>query len=356
MTERIKYIDAAKGFAILLMIFGHMKIHNLNWIIYSFHMPLFFILSGFFFNPIKSVSKRAKSLLIPYAYSALTIVFLEVIFQCFQIFTIDATFSITSIGWEIISAICGSAKPVGIGNYLIPDIGPIWFLMALALGNYMLHILKIIELKFNIQHGLILGCLILAILGWAISMARGQMPFSINQAFVVPLFLWFGGMLHRKNNIHSCNCNNNFIVVISFVLLWALLLFFNRNIQFMSMRQMESIYFPIYIMGSMSASAIIILVFQYIYTRKKMYALEVLGSATLLILCIHTIDLFGIEPRLHSYLLKSDFDNDKIHTIILVYKILIYLVLTIYIVITKHLHKSPFTIMIKKNRISAKIS
>ena len=333
-----------------------MKIHNLNWIIYSFHMPLFFILSGFFFNPIKSVSKRAKSLLIPYAYSALTIVFLEVIFQCFQIFTIDATFSITSIGWEIISAICGSIKPVGIGNYLIPDIGPIWFLMALALGNYILHILKRIELKFNLRHGVIFGCLILAILGWTISLVRGQVPFSINQALVVPLFLWFGNILHRGINTHSCYSNHKFIIAISLVLLWALLLFFNRNIQFMSMRQMESIYFPIYIMGSMSASAIIIIVFQYIYTRKKMYALEVLGSATLLILCIHTIDLFGIEPRLHSYLLKSDFDNDKIYTIILVYKILIYLVLTIYIVITKHLHKNPFNNAFKNSRISAKIS
>ena len=332
-----------------------MKIHNLNWIIYSFHMPLFFILSGFFFNPIKSVSKRVKRLFIPYAYSALTIVFLEVIFQCFQFFTIDATFSITSIGWTIISAICGSVKPVGIGNYLIPDIGPIWFLMALALGNYILRILKIIELKFNLQHGLIFGGIILAILGWTLSIVRGQVPFAINQALVVPLFLSFGNILHREINTHSRISSHKFIVVLLF-LLWVLLLFFNRNIQFMSMGQMGSIYFPIYIMGSMSASAIIIMVFQHIYIRKKMYTLEVIGSATLLILCIHAIDLSGIEPRLHSYLLKSDFDNDKIHTIILVYKILIYLVLTIYIVITKHLHKSPFTIMIKKNRISAKIS
>lgn len=330
-----------------------MKIHNLNWLIYSFHMPLFFILSGFFFNPIKSVSKRAKSLLILYAYISLTIIFLEVI----SIFAMDANFSIKSIGWNVISAICGSAKPVGIGNYIIADVGPIWFLIALALGNYMLHILKRIELKFNIRHGLVLGCFLLASLGWQLSMVRGQVPFSINQALTVPLFLWFGNALHRKINMPSCKNNKNFIVVISFVLLWVLLLFINRNIQYMSMGYMGSIYFPIYIMGSMSASAIIIIVFKYIYTRKKMYALEVLGSATLLILCIHTIDLCGIEPRLHSYLLKSDFDNDKIHTIIFIYKILIYLVLTIYIVITKHLHKNPFKIMIfKKSRISAKIS
>lgn len=356
MTERIKYIDAVKGFAVLLMIFGHMKIHNLNWIIYSFHMPLFFILSGFFFNPIKSVSKRAKSLLIPYAYSALIIVFLEVIFQCFQFFTTDATFSITSIEWTIISAICGSGKIAGIGNYFIPDIGPIWFLIALALGNYILHIIKRIELKFNLQHGVIFGCLISAILGWTISLVRGQVPFSINQALEVPLFLWFGNILHREIKTHSCNSNHKFIIAISLVLPWALLLYINHNKQYMSMTYMESIYFPIYIIGAMSASAIIIIVFKYIYTRKKMYALEVLGSATLLILCIHTIDLFGIEPRLHSYLLKSDFDNDKIYTIIFIYKILIYLVLAIYIVTTKHLHKNPFNNAFKNSRISAKIS
>ena len=51
---RLEYLDAAKGLGILLVILGHIYAWNPNinrkilvtWI-YSFHMPLFFILSGY---------------------------------------------------------------------------------------------------------------------------------------------------------------------------------------------------------------------------------------------------------------------------------------------------------------------
>ncbi len=55
MQERIKWVDNLKGFAILLVILGHSlqyfyrdfnNSHLANFI-YSFHMPLFFALSGF---------------------------------------------------------------------------------------------------------------------------------------------------------------------------------------------------------------------------------------------------------------------------------------------------------------------
>lgn len=50
--KRIEWIDVAKAICILLMIAGHTypvgsKVRN---IIFSFHMPLFFILSGYNFS------------------------------------------------------------------------------------------------------------------------------------------------------------------------------------------------------------------------------------------------------------------------------------------------------------------
>ncbi|MBQ7276495.1 MAG: hypothetical protein IJS58_04510 [Bacilli bacterium] len=43
-------MDIAEGIGILLMILGHVHISELviNHLIYAFHMPLFFIISGFF--------------------------------------------------------------------------------------------------------------------------------------------------------------------------------------------------------------------------------------------------------------------------------------------------------------------
>lgn len=49
--ERDLSFDIAKGIAIFLMVIGHTSIPKIaNTWIYSFHMPLFFFVSGVFFN------------------------------------------------------------------------------------------------------------------------------------------------------------------------------------------------------------------------------------------------------------------------------------------------------------------
>lgn len=51
-VKRIDYIDIVKGITIILMIIGHVS--NIPTIlrtfIFSFHMPLFFIISGYTFK------------------------------------------------------------------------------------------------------------------------------------------------------------------------------------------------------------------------------------------------------------------------------------------------------------------
>ena len=82
--KRISYIDMAKGIGILLVLIGHSEFPSTNLItwISSFHMPLFFILSGMLFSHTNIfqkewkvfVQKKAKSILIPYvAFSILSI-------------------------------------------------------------------------------------------------------------------------------------------------------------------------------------------------------------------------------------------------------------------------------------------
>lgn len=76
--KRLRYIDIAKGMAILCMVLGHTysiqeKPFIFVWI-YSFHMPLFFITSGILYRIKKSgeekysnlIQKKIKTLLIPY--------------------------------------------------------------------------------------------------------------------------------------------------------------------------------------------------------------------------------------------------------------------------------------------------
>ena len=62
LKKRLEWIDLAKGIGIILMVIGHMPsipsaVHN--WI-FSFHMPLFFFLSGYMFKKKKVKGKCFK--------------------------------------------------------------------------------------------------------------------------------------------------------------------------------------------------------------------------------------------------------------------------------------------------------
>lgn len=59
---RIKYIDYTKGFAILLMLFGHTmtQINDIHRWIYSFHMPIFFIICGILIHKKRRLKKETR--------------------------------------------------------------------------------------------------------------------------------------------------------------------------------------------------------------------------------------------------------------------------------------------------------
>lgn len=75
-SKRIVSFDILKGVGILLVVYGHLYIipSILKIAIYSFHMPLFFFVSGCFFRPTgggEFVRKRARQLLLPWAFFAI---------------------------------------------------------------------------------------------------------------------------------------------------------------------------------------------------------------------------------------------------------------------------------------------
>lgn len=83
--ERDLSFDIAKGIAIFLMVFGHTSLPKFasTWI-YSFHMPLFFLISGVFFSPEKYKEwydffvTKGKTLLIPYFFYFIISKFLKI--------------------------------------------------------------------------------------------------------------------------------------------------------------------------------------------------------------------------------------------------------------------------------------
>jgi len=78
-TQRLSWVDAAKGVGIILIVLGHSGIpKELEAYLFAFHVPLFFVLSGITFTVKEELSFReyavlqARRLLWPYLLFAIT--------------------------------------------------------------------------------------------------------------------------------------------------------------------------------------------------------------------------------------------------------------------------------------------
>ncbi len=68
--KRIDWVDMAKGYGTIAVIFAHLAVGKIGVWLYTFHVPLFFFLSGYVFNENLKfndfISKKGKGILIPY--------------------------------------------------------------------------------------------------------------------------------------------------------------------------------------------------------------------------------------------------------------------------------------------------
>ncbi|CAN5371509.1 acyltransferase family protein [soil metagenome] len=83
---RVAWVDAAKGVGILLVIAGHVwwRPGPAHHLIYSFHMPLFFILSCYMVKPQPGrllLLKQVRSLLVPFAAFSLLLIAVDLVVE-----------------------------------------------------------------------------------------------------------------------------------------------------------------------------------------------------------------------------------------------------------------------------------
>ena len=78
MKNRVKYIDIARGIAILCIILGHLGNATINRIVYTFHVPIFFLITGYFMSDKMSTrefcQKRIRTLILPYVYTCILMI------------------------------------------------------------------------------------------------------------------------------------------------------------------------------------------------------------------------------------------------------------------------------------------
>ncbi len=121
---RIEYIDLFRAIGIILMIMGHVGFGGIfdKWI-HVFHMPMFFVISGYFWKDqpfLSMLKKKARTLLIPYFIFGL----FHLVIQFMRIGHID-THEFYLLLWE------NTAE----GG--VPIAGALWFLTAMFFSEVL---------------------------------------------------------------------------------------------------------------------------------------------------------------------------------------------------------------------------
>lgn len=193
--KRIEYVDVAKGIAILSVVVGHtFSAYDpgslLNKFIYSFHMPLFFILSGFFYKPQEfktAFGKKVKSLLVPY----LIINTVRCLIALYQ-----SGFQKMLTGY-LFPALYGngSTPKIALSLFDVKIVGMTWFLIAMFMCQVMYLSLEEFSKKYGTPMWILV--LITALAGMGLN-DKVWLPFSIQPAMGALIFYHVGRLMREK--------------------------------------------------------------------------------------------------------------------------------------------------------------
>ncbi|MCQ2530867.1 MAG: acyltransferase family protein [Lachnospiraceae bacterium] len=186
MNKRVEWIDALRGIAMWLVVLGHTfldRSHPLRNYVYSFHMPLFFFISGLTYQRtkmsfLKFLKKKAKAFLLPYV--ALN-VFAAIIKYILHFTT--RLYRVISLKTMLRGMLTGDGENA-------PCIQS-WFLLTLFLTEIIFYFL---DRLFKSEAGLCIASLVVSVVGWSYSAFwyLGPLYWHLDVAFLAVAFFWAG--------------------------------------------------------------------------------------------------------------------------------------------------------------------
>ena len=327
--KRIEYMDIAKGIGILLMIIGHIKLEHekITTFIYSFHMPLFFLISGYFFkHRIKKdeIKYILRHLIIPYIITCLSII----LYNCIRL-AIDQNYN------EIINVIkeIGKSSLFGCGygmHYGIRQIGAIWFLLALSVALYLMNSI------YTSRYRVIL-VVIIAYIGYVTS-KYVWLPLSIQPGMVALIYIYLGMLAHQHDLLNQKIPAYMYIYMVGLVIFSTLFL---KKMCIVTNTYNGVIDFLVGISGTV----LCIKISQLIESRTRFVkkGLIFIGQNSLKCMCIHLFSLNCLRWRTaHRLLERIGIYNTSIRNILIQIIWVIILVAVIQIIkdeIYKFRHK-----------------
>lgn len=296
--KRVEYIDVLKGIAILLVVVGHFwKQSIVSYVIWSFHMPLFILISGYFFKDRLSMKIKLKKMLrnygVPYALVVTTLMIKELLVCVLQNRKMKLSICILngckSIIKSFISALFAFGNPTAIGDVIYKDIGAVWFLPALLFGEIIL----LCVYKFTHNRIKRVAVISLIVILCSLINIYSTMPFQILASGAFSAWLLLGAMIKEKQyKLQKYIDNNTFRMIGG--LIWIIIIYI--EIKFKTSFDVASLKYPLYGLGSLGAISgsytflnISKFITKYMKNVKKYFSC--LGRNTIWILCAHSLDM-----------------------------------------------------------------
>ncbi len=293
MSNRLEFIDIAKGLGIMLVIMGHIE-HDYVPFCGSVHIPMFFVIAGYLCDLTKYedkscgfvVAKRCKRLLIPY------FVYNMVLYLKYLAKLILSHGTVK----EALSAFLGFIYSASI---LLKDVpanenfegfvfgnGPLWFLTAMAASSAIFYciIYYVLKHRFDMKKIALSAALLIAASWTLLQLLPVYLPWSFEMSLVGCVFMLFGLVLRNFNAAEFIK-SHIYVPVIALVA-FALLHHFNGSANMAICVYGKSLVVYV-ILGMLGSVLMLWLAFLIEKSALLGRAVAYVGRNTLIILAFH---------------------------------------------------------------------
>ncbi|MCL6458090.1 MAG: acyltransferase family protein [Gorillibacterium sp.] len=295
LKERMGWIDLCKGLGMLLVMLGHAPFPGeLTKVIYTFHMPLFFFLSGYLFSFRKHSSfvaflkRKLITLVIPYFSLSL----INYFYWVFVYRNIGNDFYSNS-GISLYRPLWGTLLAQRDTPFTIHNLA-LWFLPCLFFAELLFYF--IVKYSDNYKQ-IIVYLMFCSIIGYSYSTYMTKaLPWSIDAALTAVVFLGAGYII--KNKMQA-----RYFTIHFFIIYLGINLFFglhNKTVNMFQNMYGNYIFFYISAFGGIFAFITFVRILEPVLKRVTIFAF--IGVNSLIYLAFHKYIVFPLIGQLLNHL------------------------------------------------------
>ena len=325
--NRIENIDVVRGIAMISIVLGHLGNSDINRIVFTFHLPVFFLITGYFLNANTSYKsfliRKVKTLIIPYYFSCFLVICSAII--------INLVFD-NGVGLKKMICRWIHASLYGAGdNYTQPfsiyAIGALWFLLATFWGTLVFRAL--IECKWYIRFSVVI---IMAILGYTTSRFLFWFPLSVQAGCCALIYIYIGFIFRKINEMYTLSEASIEIKCVISVSALAIWISFIRGFQSFWLVHFDLGRGFVDVFASLCGCYIVFLIGSFIDNKIRFLGkgLAFLGRYSIIFLSAHIVEL-NTFPWRRMYVFFEEDDISEFSYLIfrIVFKLLWIILFTI---------------------------